>query len=85
MLKLIERHGANSQRVIDEYAEAERRGEVAHIRNASGYTPEQYARRLWQDGIRKGWIKLFGEAYGRAMHEGSARAFKVKGPLKLKK
>jgi hypothetical protein len=56
MLELIEQYRGNKQSVIAAYARAERRGEVAHESNKSAYTPEQYARRLWQDGIRKGWI-----------------------------
>lgn len=56
MLDLIEQYGPNEELVVSEYAKAERRGQVERKKNKSGYTPEQYARRLWQDGVRKKWI-----------------------------
>lgn len=56
MRELVERFGADEERVVREYAEAERRGEVGRKRNSHGYTPEQYARALWNDAVKKGWI-----------------------------
>ena len=58
MRKLIARFGANKDRVVREYAGAERRGEVERKSNSHNWTPEQYASALWQDGIRRGWIQL---------------------------
>ena len=46
----------DEERVIREYAEAEKRGEVERKRNSSNYTAEQYARALWNDAMKKGWI-----------------------------
>ena len=56
MRELVRRHGRNRDRVTTEYARGERRGSVERRNNASGYTPEVYARRLWDDEIAKGWL-----------------------------
>jgi hypothetical protein len=55
MRELIRRHGRNERRVVDEFATALRRGDVRWESRTSGYTPEQYAQREWDDGIQKGW------------------------------
>jgi len=46
----------NKERVVREYAAAERRGEVKRNSNDHNISAEDYARALWRDGIRKGWI-----------------------------
>jgi len=56
MLMLVNRYGMNEERVVREYADAEDRGDVERKSNTWGYTAEQYARALWRDGVRKGWI-----------------------------
>ena len=56
MRDLVRRYGANEERVIREYAEAEKRGEVQRKRNSYDLMPEQYARALWRDAAHKGWI-----------------------------
>ena len=56
MRGLGERFGADAEHVIREYAEAEKRGDVERNRNAQNLTVEQYARALWNDAARKGWI-----------------------------
>jgi hypothetical protein len=56
MLKLIDQYGMNEERVVREYAEAEDRGDVDRKSNTWRYTAERYARALWRDGIREGWI-----------------------------
>lgn len=56
MRALVKRYGANEERVVREYAEAEKTGEVERKNNSFGITAEQYARALWRDAIRKGWI-----------------------------
>jgi hypothetical protein len=56
MRQLVKRFGANAERVIREYANAERNGQVERKSNLSGFTPEQYARALWQDAVKKNWI-----------------------------
>jgi hypothetical protein len=35
---------------------AERRGEVKRSSNVRNMTPEEYASRLYADGVAKGWI-----------------------------
>ncbi len=56
MRELVSRFGIDEERVIHEYAEAEKRGEVERKSNSHNYTAEQYARALWNDGMKKGWI-----------------------------
>lgn len=57
MLKLVERYGMDEERIVREYASAEERGEVERRSNTRGYTAKQYARALWLDGLKKGWIR----------------------------
>lgn len=57
MLKLVDRYGIDEERIVREYASAEERGEVERRSNTRGYTAKQYARALWLDGVRKGWIR----------------------------
>jgi hypothetical protein len=53
---LVARFGMNEEKVIQEYAAAERRGEVKRESNKYEIGPERYARALWRDAKRKGWI-----------------------------
>lgn len=46
----------DEDRAIQEYAAAERRGEAPRARNTSGHSPEQYAKALLADGLKKGWL-----------------------------
>lgn len=57
MRELMARYGGDMELVIQEYAAAERRGEVERKQNASGLTPEGYARALYADGVKKGWLR----------------------------
>lgn len=59
MRELVRRHGRSEEVVIREYAEAERRGEVLRQRNEHGLDAETYARALWRDGMKKGWLYNF--------------------------
>lgn len=56
MRELFAKFGGDAERVIREYAAAERRGEVPRKRNTYGLTPEGYARALFADGEKKGWL-----------------------------
>lgn len=56
MRELVRRFGADEERVVREYAAAEERGEVERRSNSHRITAEQYARALWGDAIKKGWI-----------------------------
>ena len=56
MRNLIAKHGNNESQVCVAYASAERRGEVTRNSDKYGLTPEDYARRLWRDGLKKGWF-----------------------------
>jgi hypothetical protein len=47
----------DEERTIREYAAAERQGEAPRKQNVSGHTPEQYARALLADGLKKGWLR----------------------------
>ena len=56
MRQLVARYGMNGERVVLEYAVAEKRGEVRRKSNSYGKTPEEYAQALWNDAVHKGWI-----------------------------
>ena len=56
MRDLVRRYGMNEDRIVREYAAAERRGDVARSSNDYGLDAETYARRLWADALKKGWI-----------------------------
>lgn len=56
MRELVRRFGANEERLVLEYSKAEKRGEVERKNNTFHITAEQYARALWRDAVRKGWI-----------------------------
>ena len=56
MRTLVAKHGHDLKIVCREYALAESRGEVTRFRNKNGLKPEEYARDLYRDGVRKGWL-----------------------------
>ena len=56
MRELARKHPRDSTAVIREYAQAERNGLVARHNNSRDMKPEDYAARLFADGIKKGWI-----------------------------
>jgi hypothetical protein len=59
--KLVAGFGMNEERVVQEYAAAERRGEVKRKSDEHGTNPEAYARALWNDAVRKGWVSGVGK------------------------
>jgi hypothetical protein len=56
MRKLVRDFGEDEEMVVGAYAEAELQGRVNRSSNLHDLTPEEYARALWRDGQRKGWI-----------------------------
>jgi hypothetical protein len=44
------------RRTIKEYAIAELQGKVARYSNRKSRSGDQYAKALYQDGVRKGWL-----------------------------
>ena len=56
MRESYRRYGQDEERVVREYAAAEERGEVERKSNSQDHNSIQYARALWKDGVRKGWI-----------------------------
>lgn len=56
MRDLYRRLGGDETRVVAAYAAAERRGDVKRSSNVHDMDPEEYARRLYADGVAKGWI-----------------------------
>jgi hypothetical protein len=56
MRKLVAQFGFDQERVCSAYALAEREGIVRRKSNQTALSAEDYARRLWLDGIRKGWL-----------------------------
>jgi hypothetical protein len=55
--ELVASFGMNEEKVIQEHAAAEKRSEAKRASNKHDLEPEAYARALWRDGIRKGWLK----------------------------
>ena len=56
MRGLYRRVGGDHERVVAAYAAAERSGDVQRASNVRQMTPEEYAERLYQDGVKKGWL-----------------------------
>jgi hypothetical protein len=48
--------GGDHDKVVAAYAAAERRGDVKRALNVHDIEPEEYARRLYADGVAKGWM-----------------------------
>jgi hypothetical protein len=56
MRLLYRQHEGSEALIINAYADAEEKGVVHRKQNNGNLTPLQYAKALYQDGIRKGWI-----------------------------
>lgn len=57
MQRLFMQHAGDFKSVIAAYADTERNGGVARNSNHSKLGPEEYAKALFNDGLRKGWLK----------------------------
>jgi hypothetical protein len=57
MRDLDRRFEGDQDKVVAAYAAAERRGDVKRASNVHAITPEEYARRLYADGVKKGWMR----------------------------
>jgi hypothetical protein len=57
MRELFRRYNQDESETVAAYAEAEQRGDVIRKRDSQGLTSAQYAKRLFWDGIKKGWIR----------------------------
>lgn len=57
MRELFRKHQGDEERCVADYASAERRGAVRRKSNTHGLSADDYARRLYYDGVRKGWIE----------------------------
>ena len=56
MRRLHTTFGNDPERLVREYAAAERRGEARQKRNENDVTPQDYARALLADAAKKGWL-----------------------------
>jgi hypothetical protein len=56
MRQLVSERGSDQESVCAAYANAEKCGDVVRRSNRYGLTPLDYARRLYRDGVRKGWF-----------------------------
>jgi hypothetical protein len=56
MRQLYKKYGGRPQDMIAAYADAERRGFVHRRSNVNNVSPEDYAYRLYLDGMAKGWF-----------------------------
>lgn len=57
MRELFRRFGGDRTQVVRAYADAERRGEVERVRDSNDLRAEDYASRLFADGIQKRWLQ----------------------------
>ena len=57
MRKLFRRFDGDRSRIIAAYAEAERRGEVLRVHDSHNLSADEYASRLFDDGVQKRWIQ----------------------------
>jgi hypothetical protein len=57
MRELFRRFAGDRARVVGTYAEAERRGEVGRVRDSHHMSADEYASRLFADGVKKNWIQ----------------------------
>ena len=57
MRDLNRRLVGDREKVVAPYAAAERHGKVSRPSNVRGMEAEEYAERLYQDGVAKGWIR----------------------------
>ena len=56
MRELFRRYPSDRDALIRQYAKAERDGVVSRRSNTRDISAEDYAARLFADGIKKGWI-----------------------------
>jgi hypothetical protein len=56
MRELYQRFGGDRERTVTSYAAAERGGDALRRSNVQWLEPEDCARRLFADGIKKGWL-----------------------------
>lgn len=59
MKALYRRFKGERSRIVNAYAEAEQRGEVERRRNSHGISAQNYASRLFSDGVRNSWLTEF--------------------------
>lgn len=56
MRELALRLGGDETLIVRAYADAEQRGDVIRTSNSLGIEAEEYARRLYADAVKKGWL-----------------------------
>ena len=56
MRDLFRQYGRDRDRVVSAYAAAERSGIVPRQSNLRGISAEEYASRLFSDGMKKAWL-----------------------------
>ncbi len=56
MRRLWRLHRGDATAIIRAWAKAERTGEAVRASNVRNLSPEEYGRRLLDDGVKKGWI-----------------------------
>jgi hypothetical protein len=57
MRRFYREHRGNAEQTIRAYADAERRGDVRRASNAYNIDALTYARLLFADGLRRGWLR----------------------------
>ena len=56
MRRLWRKHRGDATAIIRGWAKAERTGDAVRASNVRNLSPEEYGRRLLDDGVMKGWI-----------------------------
>ena len=56
MKALYKQHKGDEKLAVKQYAQAEKDGEVKRDSNEYDLSPENYAQRLWNDGVNDGWL-----------------------------
>jgi len=56
MRTLYRKYGNDKRRIVQEYAAAEIQGKVARYSNRGNRSGDQYAKELYRDGVKRGWL-----------------------------
>lgn len=54
--QLATKHKGDEKKVCAAYAKAEREGTIKRARDEHDLSPEEYAKQLWRDAQRWGWL-----------------------------
>lgn len=73
MRRLFREFNQDELRIVSAYANAEQRGEVLRKQNSRNMPAEEYASRLFREGIIRGWIRELSRRDSEDLHDASPR------------